>query len=113
MLLGAMVATGCRGTLAARPEIVPVPVGGPMLIPMPRSLATRQGAPFAILATTSIVSPTGTEGREVAEMLARLLRPATGFPLRVVEAASALPGDIRMDLDGNLVAWRRRLHARK
>jgi hexosaminidase len=104
MLLGAMVATGCRGTLAARPEIVPVPVGGPMLIPMPRSLATRQGAPFAILATTSIVSPTGTEGREVAEMLARLLRPATGFPLRVVEAASALPGDIRMDLDGNLAS---------
>jgi hexosaminidase len=59
------------------------------------------GAPFTLIATTAIVAGGGAEAERVGEMLATLLRPATGFAFPVRAAGGPLPaGAIALRLDG-------------
>src|SRR4051812_21431608 len=71
---------GCR-TAPPATASVPAPVRAPMLVPAPSRMEMREGGPFLIGAATSIVAPSDSAGRVVAEGLARLLRPSTGFAL--------------------------------
>jgi hexosaminidase len=73
----------------------------PRLVPAPASLQRRDGAPFELGSATSIVVPADSGARAVGELLARRLRPATGFLLPVVAASANPTGDIRLELDAS------------
>jgi hexosaminidase len=72
------------------------------LVPAPVTVEPRGGPPFALGAATTIVVPSGDrEGARIGEMLAAILRPPTGFPVRVSAAdGPAPPGAIALRLDG-------------
>lgn len=115
LALAALPAAGCRTgppavVVQPQPAVTvpgpaePAPVRaspsavGQGLVPRPASQLSRGGAPFAIVATTAIVAPGEAHG--VAEALAMLLRPATGFPLPIVAPGAAVTGPaIVMTLD--------------
>jgi len=58
--------------------------------------ATAAGGGFTVTASTSVSAPSGSAGaRGVADYLAGLLRPATGYPVPVTTGGD---GDIRLEL---------------
>jgi hexosaminidase len=71
----------------------------PALVPLPVSMQAGAGAPFVLSATSAIVSPAQGEARQVADGLAELLRPATGFPMPVVTDAPAGAASITLAVD--------------
>jgi hexosaminidase len=90
----------------------PLPTPGPAsqsgaiaasLVPLPVLASTDEAASFTLTAATAIAVGHGDGVRAVADDLAALLRPATGFPLRVTaESTAARPDDsIVLRLDGD------------
>src|ERR1700690_1856210 len=75
------------------------------VIPLPQKMALREGA-FKLTADTRVCAD--STSRETADFLTAGLRPATGYPLKVVTAAPAgtsIPGGILLttkDADTNL-----------
>ncbi|WP_030750004.1 beta-N-acetylhexosaminidase [Streptomyces griseus] len=97
-------ALGCTATPGAAPARGPgpaVPATEPevrplgRIVPLPASVEPG-GAPYALTAATRIGAPDHPGGRAVAERLAALLRPATGFRLPVVADPAA---DLALRLD--------------
>src|SRR4051812_45215311 len=68
----------------------------PPVVPKPVSMTVGTGD-FTISAQTHIVAEAGSAARVVATDLAAYLRPATGFPLRVVSDPGS-DRDIRLVL---------------
>ncbi|GJG85415.1 beta-N-acetylhexosaminidase [Gemmatimonadetes bacterium T265] len=113
-VLLASVVAACRP--APAPQVAPAPtsntesrqtqplatLGAHRVIPAPASVAPGAGAPFTLTATTGIVVPAGdTAAARVGQMLAALLRPATGFRFPVAPAGGAAPpGAIALRMDG-------------
>ncbi|MEU5916228.1 beta-N-acetylhexosaminidase [Streptomyces sp. NPDC047141] len=82
------------GRAAAEPEVRPLG----RIVPVPASVAPG-GEPYTLTAATRIgVDEDSVESRAIGRYLAGLLRPATGFPLPVVDDAAAGRG-IRLRLD--------------
>ena len=80
-------------------------VNADTIIPAPVSQQNDDGPPFRLRRDTQVVAE-GAGARDVAEYLAELLRPATGWPLPVVEASEGR--DIRLtivDGDGALGSY--------
>ncbi|MFD3568117.1 beta-N-acetylhexosaminidase [Streptomyces sp. NPDC058667] len=78
---------------AAEPEVRPLG----RIVPVPASV-TPDGEPYALTPTTRIgVDGTSRETKAIGRYLAGLLRPATGYPLPVVDEAAAA-GGIRLRL---------------
>ena len=113
LLVLAGAAVSCRP--AGAPGTAPIPTSAPLqtppplatldrhrVVPVPASVVAGRGASFALGPTTAIVVPAGDSATaRVGEMLGTLLRPATGFPLRVAAAgAAASPGSIALRLGG-------------
>ncbi|MFE5545222.1 beta-N-acetylhexosaminidase [Streptomyces sp. NPDC056534] len=120
LLLVAAAGVGCgeasadstpdgKNAAAAEPEVRPLG----RIVPVPASV-TPQGEPFTLTLTTRIgVDDTNREIRDLGRYLAGLLRPATGFPLPVVDDEAA-GGGIRLRLspgDTELGAEGYRLHS--
>ncbi|QUF07229.1 beta-N-acetylhexosaminidase [Actinosynnema pretiosum subsp. pretiosum] len=62
------------------------------IVPAPVLVEPRPGAAFTLAPDAEVRVPPGSPGaRDVGELLAELLRPATGYPLPVVEGATG-PG---------------------
>jgi hexosaminidase len=95
LLLGA----ACRpvtqpASTAPRPAVLV-----PRVVPTPTSMTVERNAPFLVTSATGIVVEGGAEATRVAEALASLLRPSTGFPLLVAPAPTvAAAGSIRLAL---------------
>ncbi|WP_426364001.1 beta-N-acetylhexosaminidase [Streptomyces sp. E-08] len=82
------------GRAAAEPEVRPLG----RIVPVPASVAPG-GEPYTLTAATRIgIDEDSVESRAIGRYLAGLLRPATGFPLPVVDDAAAGRG-IRLRLD--------------
>ena len=82
MLVMSIGIFGCR---PARPS-TPGPAGGApghRIVPAPVAFTLNQGEPFALDSTSSIVVDADAGVRRTGEMLAALLRPATGFAIPV------------------------------
>ncbi|MFD9244823.1 beta-N-acetylhexosaminidase [Streptomyces sp. NPDC059556] len=98
-----------KNAAAAEPEVRPLG----RIVPVPASV-TPQGEPYTLTLTTRIgVDDTNREIRDLGRYLAGLLRPATGFPLPVVDDEAA-GGGIRLRLspgDTELGAEGYRLHS--
>ncbi|MBV9879241.1 MAG: beta-N-acetylhexosaminidase [Gemmatirosa sp.] len=77
-------------------------LGAHHVVPMPTSVVAGSGAPFTLAATTAVVVPTsGGDAARVGEMLAAMLRPATGFTLAVSASDAVAPsGAIALRLGG-------------
>jgi hexosaminidase len=90
MLSATLVLAACS-TVPSPTTTTPRPVvTGPQIIPAPTSLTVRPGAPFDLTRASSIVvDGTNPEVTAIAQGLAALLRPSTGFPLLV----SSTPAD--------------------
>jgi len=86
-----------RGVSApVEPPPGPAVAGGAItasLIPLPVLASTDESASFTLTAATTIVAVPSADARVVADDLAALLRPATGFPLRVVTRSDAAAPD--------------------
>ncbi len=115
----ACAVTACRPTRAPGAAVTPTP-GTPAagaapvrraplatldahhVVPAPASVVAGSGAPFALTRETAIVVAAGdTAVTRVGQMLASLLRPATGFRLAVAPAGGAAPhGAIALRLGG-------------
>jgi hexosaminidase len=68
---------------------------GMRVIPAPSSVSMGTGAPFALKATTTIVTDRGSaEAKQIGEMLASYLRPSTDFPVVVSAPAAAAAASI-------------------
>lgn len=79
---------------AAEPEVRPLG----RIVPVPASV-TPEGEPYTLTHATRIgIDESSRESRAVGRYLAGLLRPATGFPLHIVDEAAARDG-IRLRLD--------------
>ncbi|SMF22242.1 hexosaminidase [Cellulosimicrobium cellulans J34] len=80
---------------------------GPALVPQPAALSTTDDEPFALDAA-SVVAVTGdtASGQPVAEQLAEVLRPSTGYAVPVVEGKPAdAANDVVIDVSpGNVAA---------
>ena len=84
---------GKSGGAAAEPEVRPLG----RIVPVPASVAP-EGEPYTLTRATRIgVDGMNRETRELGRYLAGLLRPATGFPLPVVDEHAAR-GGIRLRL---------------
>ena len=84
LLLAACTTVPSPTTTVSRPVVT-----GPQIIPAPALLTIRTEAPFDLNRATSIVvNGANAEVTAIAQALATLLRPATGFPLAV---SSSLP----------------------
>ncbi|MCX5226375.1 beta-N-acetylhexosaminidase [Streptomyces sp. NPDC006553] len=82
-----------KNAAAAEPEVRPLG----RIVPVPASV-TPEGEPYTLTLTTRIgVDDTNREIRDLGRYLAGLLRPATGFPLPVVDDPAA-GGGIRLRL---------------
>ncbi len=113
LLLASFVAA-CRPARAPQAAPTPTPsegalqrpplatLGAHRVVPAPASVVPGTGAPFALTATTRIVVPPRDSGAaRVGQMLATLLRPATGFRFAVSAADGAAPsGGIALRLGG-------------
>jgi hexosaminidase len=84
------------GGQAARADVAPVTP--PQVVPVPVSMTTVPGQSFTLAHGAPIVVAPG--GRSVAEQLAAILRPSTGYPLPVLtgSGAGAAPGGIVLSL---------------
>jgi hexosaminidase len=82
--------------------VAPTSLGAHRIIPVPLSVTPGSGAPFALTAATSIVTPSGNaEVTRTGEMLAMLLRVPTGLPVPVTASTGAAPsGAIVLRLGG-------------
>jgi hexosaminidase len=86
------------GGQAASADVAPVTP--PRLVPVPASMTTVPGQSFTLSHGTRIVVAPG--GRGVAEQLAVILRPSTGYPLPVLTGgAGAARGGIVLSLTGD------------
>jgi hexosaminidase len=91
LLAGGAVGAARAETLAAVPQLVPAPV----------SMAAVEGESFALNPGTQIAVALGSAAAmPVAEQLAAILRPSTGYPLPVVSGAAGA-GDIGLALSGS------------
>ena len=80
--LVAAAVTGCR---PSRPEGPTPPArGAHTVVPAPVSFTLRGSEPFRLDSTSSIVVGNVAEVARTGEILAALLRPATGYPIPVV-----------------------------
>lgn len=68
------------------------------IIPKPQSLAQQEG--YVELNAASNISFSGEGAREVAELLAEYLRPATGYDFAVVDQADGGIGTIHLEATG-------------
>ena len=84
-----LLLSACREAVAPEPS----------LIPAPSRIEMRRGT-FTLRADTILGAEQGT--RETVELLAEMLRPATGYSLAVGEAAGAPDNSILLRLDGSL-----------
>jgi hexosaminidase len=88
---------------AAKPAMMkaPMPANEPVIpiqvIPQPASVTPGKGQ-FSLSSHTQIVAPASAQA--LAEQLRDYLRPATGYPLPIVRAASA--GSINLSIDHSL-----------
>ena len=90
------------GGQAARADVAPVTP--PRLVPVPVSMTTVAGASFTLgHGARIVVAPGASSGLPVAQQLAAILRPSTGYPLPVLSGrgAGAAPGDIVLSLGGD------------
>ncbi|MFY1703785.1 beta-N-acetylhexosaminidase [Micromonospora sp. WMMA1923] len=70
------------------------------VLPAPERVEPDPGADFVLPATAAVRVTADPAARDVAEQLAELLRPATGYPLPVTDATSPQPrGGIALVLD--------------
>ena len=69
----------------------------PSLVPLPASLKTDSGAPFALKDSTVIVAK--GQASESAKFLATILRRSTGFPLPIVSSGSGHNSVISLTVD--------------
>lgn len=79
LIVGSVMPVGAAAAAGSRAEAD----GRPALIPVPQQLSWGTGADFGFSANTEIIAPQAT--RAVAEYLAGLLAPATGWQLAVLE----------------------------
>ena len=113
LVLGALALAACAPAPverrpAPRPAAVQLVTPPPLaaldahlVVPVPSTVQAAAGAHFALDTGTTIVVPAGApEAARVGELLARLLRPATGFRLPVVPGGPAARGAIALRLDG-------------
>jgi hexosaminidase len=72
------------------------------VVPLPVSVTASAGAPFTLTSLTTIVAPTGSDQTaRMAEIVAAILRPSTGFRIPVTVSDGAAPsGAIVMRLGG-------------
>jgi hexosaminidase len=71
------------------------------IIPLPVTVTAAGGPPFSLSTATTIVAPAGGDPARIAQALATLMRPATGFPLPVSATDAAAPvGSIVLRLGG-------------
>ena len=97
ILLG-FVLTACPG---GRPPGVPSPTRATnTVVPAPVSIRVNPGEPFRLDSTTSIVTTAVAEVTRTGELLAALLRPATGYPIPIVGDATR-PRAIALRLNTN------------
>jgi hexosaminidase len=81
-------------------------LGAHHVVPAPVSVAPGRGAPFALTATTEVVVPVasdapGREAARVGDLVATLLRPATGFRIPVAATDGVAPhGAVALRLGG-------------
>ena len=68
------------------------------VVPAPVSIRANQGEPFRLDSMTSIVTTNVAEVARTGQMLAALLRPATGFPIPVITDTTR-PGAIALRLN--------------
>ncbi|NHC44507.1 family 20 glycosylhydrolase [Motilibacter aurantiacus] len=95
--LGAASLSAAGVTAVGTPARAAVaPVTAPQVIPLPQSLSLREGS-FTLTAGTRIVSASGA--LPVAQQLADVLRPSTGYALPVSTGAPAA-GTLALALDG-------------
>ena len=108
-----LFAAACTPAPAARqpaPRTAPVPLVTPpplaslaehRVVPVPTTVAAAAGAHFVLDTAAAIVVPANApEAVRVGELLAGLLRPATGYRLPVVSAGPVPRGAIALRLDG-------------
>jgi len=87
------------GGQAARADVAPVTP--PRLVPVPVLMTTVPGQSFTLgHGARIVVAPGSSDGLPVAQQLAAILRPSTGYPLPVLtgRGAGAAPGDIVLSL---------------
>ncbi|MER7460748.1 beta-N-acetylhexosaminidase [Micromonospora sp. NPDC126480] len=86
--------------LAAGTRLAPAPVRLGAVVPAPEQVLPEPDDDFTLPADAAIRVSADPAARAVAELLAELLRPATGYPLPVVDAARPEPaGGIALVLD--------------
>jgi hexosaminidase len=74
---------------------------GSAMIPIPQDVRFAGGEPFTITAATTVRVPAGApEVQRIAEQLAHILRPSTGFPIPVEVASGPAAGSIQLALGG-------------
>jgi hexosaminidase len=72
------------------------------IVPVPVSVATGDGPPFALARSTRILTPPGSdEIARVGEHLAEVLRRSTGYPLPVEPARAARDDAVRLETGGD------------
>jgi hexosaminidase len=93
---------GCAAPGAGRTGPEPARAGATHdVIPAPADVRLSGGEPFAITAATTIrVQPGSPEVEGIAEQLAHILRPSTGFPLPVQAVSGPAQGSISLELGG-------------
>jgi hypothetical protein len=91
------------GGQAARADVAPATTTPPRLVPVPVSMATVPGQSFTLGHGARIVAPGAGAALPVAQQLAAILRPSTGYPLPVLtgSGAGAAPGAIVLSLGGD------------
>jgi hexosaminidase len=89
LLVPALLVAACT-TVPSSTSTAPRPAStGPQIIPAPASLTIGSGAPFDLSRrTTIVVDGTNAEVTAVAQALAAILRPSTGFPLVIAPAVA-------------------------
>ncbi|MFI7595727.1 beta-N-acetylhexosaminidase [Micromonospora sp. NPDC049359] len=86
---------------AAGDDLLAPPVGLDNVVPAPELLDADPGVTFVLDGDTAIRVTAHPGAREVADHLAQLLRPATGFPLPVADTLAADPaGTLTLTLAG-------------
>lgn len=97
VLTTALLGAACRPA----PNTAPQPVTRtPQLVPAPVSISYAGGVPYTLKQSTNVVVDAGNpEAAAIGEMLGKMLRPATGYPVNVVSGPST-PGAIVLRLTG-------------
>jgi len=97
-ILGLAALAAC----APHPQTAPGPQPAPItVIPIPASLATRGGTPFAVTPATIVVADTTTslDVRRAASALVAILRPSTGYSLPIVATPDSILAAVRAPTD--------------